>query len=180
LAGRRLTIGMSMLFVMAASVCIAALRYSSPLIASLMFTAVLTILLFSLLAAFFDQYKTFWIGFVVFGWGYALLAFAPGAWIEVRPYLFTTRLLYALHFQMHDISGSDVIRANPVMNYDRIIRIPSDTGLDSWHLTSAETECFQRIGHSLSALLHGVVGGILAMILAVRARKARERGDGPT
>jgi hypothetical protein len=179
-SARRLTIGMSMLFVMAAAVCIAALRYSSPLVASLTFTATLTILLFSVIAAFFDRRKAFWIGFVVFGWGYAILSCAPGAWDGIRPYLFTTRILYALRYRINDVSPSEEFRINPGMSYERIIRIPSDAGLDTLGLTTDQSECFQRIGHSISAFLHGVVGGILAVILAARTSKVRGRGDAPT
>jgi hypothetical protein len=160
---------MMMLFVMATAVCIAALRYSSPLVVSLTFTATLTILLFSLLAAVFDRHKTFWIGFAIFGWGYAILSCGPGARNDIRPYLFTTHLLDALHLQMNGPPAS-----NEPADFDLLTAL---TKLDVVNRKSDESECFQRIGHSLLALLHGVVGGILAVFLAARARKASERED---
>lgn len=142
--------------------------------ASFAFTTALTILLIALLQLRYGRDRAFWFGFVVFGWGYALLAFAPGSWTQIRPYLITSHPLGdlasalgfpgrggAIEFNFNDLNDS------PTMTIRK-------AGLNPWFAT-IEGDRFQRIGHSLAAILHGVAGGLLAVFLAARRRAADDR-----
>jgi hypothetical protein len=145
--------------VLACGLALAAIKSPTYQAVSVTFTVALTILLASIVGA-------------IFGWGYAILAFAPGAWVEIRPYLVTSRLLDSLSYRMQ-------IRFNEVgwvgMS-DATHRM--DSGLEDWDLT-VKGNCFQRIGHSIAAIVHGFAGGVLAVWLANRSRnRGRERGEG--
>jgi hypothetical protein len=132
--------------------------------ASLAFTAALTILLVALLELRYGRLRTFWFGFVVFGWGYLLLAMAPGAWSEVRPYLITSHLLGDLADVLGHTNPSTLIVRR--LDYGRV---PPDSKVNLWFHTD-EGNQFQRVGHSLAAILHGVAGGLLAVFLSRRSR----------
>jgi hypothetical protein len=141
--------------VVASGLAFAALRKPTFHAASLTMTAVLTILFFALLAAKFGNHRTFAFGFAVFGWGYAILALAPGFWSGVRPYLIASHLLGDLA-NLLNLPNAE----QPHPNHDWT-RVPLDSGLDVW-FTTVRGERFQRIGHSLFAVVHGVFGGFLA------------------
>lgn len=135
--------------------------------ASLAFTAAMTVLLVGLLEARYGRDRAFWFGFVVFGWGYALLAFAPGAWLGVRPYLFTSHLLGDLA----DLLGRTKLSNRIEFSWqDDLRQVVREAGLNQWFMT-LDGDRFQRIGHSLAAVLHGLAGGILAGFLARRRRE---------
>ncbi len=131
--------------------------------ASFAFATTLTVLLISLLQLHYGRHRAFWFGFVVFGWGYALLAFAPGAWTQIRPHLITSHPLGDLADALKlTTTSSHRVFGDP--NYYAIIM---DAGLNPWFAT-VEGDRFQRIGHSFAAILHGVAGGLLAVLLARR------------
>jgi hypothetical protein len=136
--------------------------------ASFAFTTMLTILLLSLIALRYSRSRDFWFGFVVLGWGYAILAFAPGCWMGVRPYLITSHPLGDLA----DLLGLTKIPASGSFHLSGYIlgRVPTDSGLNVWFGTD-DGERFQRIGHSFAAILHGVIGGLLTVFLASRRRR---------
>src|SRR5262245_50496853 len=71
-----------MVVVLLAAVGLAALRRSSPVLASTLFALVILILLSGLIAALVSC-KAFWVGFAVFGWGWLVLSFGPWAKTEV-------------------------------------------------------------------------------------------------
>lgn len=134
--------------------------------ASFAFTTAMTVLLFALLQLRNGRNRTFWFGFVVFGWGYALLAFAPGAWTQTRPYLLSSHLLG----DVADVLGltkTSTQRVYATFEYQRVI---GEAGLNPWFAT-VEGDRFQRVGHSLAAILHGVAGGVLAVWAARRSKK---------
>jgi hypothetical protein len=136
--------------------------------ASFAFTTMLTVLLFSLLALRYSPRRNFWVGFVIFGWGYAILAFGPGCWMGVRPYLITSHPLGDLA-DLLGLTGKGP--GNLMLNGDyNPGRVPSDSGLNPWFKTDGG-ERFQRIGHSFAALAHGLVGGLLAVFMASRLHK---------
>ena len=151
--------------------------------ASFAFTTTWTVLLIALLQLRFSRNRAFWFGFVVFGWGYALLAFAPGSWIQVRPYLITSHplgdLAGALGLTKSPIttgltkSPITTLDFNDIDIYSNIQR----AGLNPW-FASSQGDRFQRIGHSLAAILHGFAGGLLALFLARRSRERGAVGDG--
>jgi len=89
----------------------AALRTPSPLVGSLVFTITLTILMVAALAVALGSARTFAIGFATFGWIYALIAFAPGAGREFRPYLLTSRLLEVLARRIPSVMQGAILYA---------------------------------------------------------------------
>jgi hypothetical protein len=147
--------------VVASGLAFAALRKPTFHAASLTMTVVLTILLFALLAAKLGHYRTFAFGFAVFGWGYAILALAPGFWMGVRPYLIGSHLL-------GDLANLLALPNLGSESWD-FNRLPEGSGLHTW-FTTIRGERFQRIGHSLFAVLHGVFGGFLAVWIESRTK----------
>jgi MFS family permease len=139
--------------------------------ASFAFTTALTVLLVAVLQVRYGRPRAFWFGFVVFGWGYALLAFAPGAWEQTRPYLLTSHPLGDLADSLGLTKTSPNIVAGTLPN------VILAAGLNPWFAT-VEGDRFQRIGHSLAAILHGVAGGVLAAWLGNRARNREDERDG--
>jgi hypothetical protein len=153
-----------MVAVLACGLSFAALRDPSPQGASLTYTRAMTVLLFGLLALFVGRYRTFWLGFVIFGWGYAYLAFGPQQWRESRSFLYTSRLLSDAY--------SALLRTKTPADRARLTRgqvttsgfVDEPTGLRQGDLNDAGAH-FQRIGHSIAAILHGMAGGIVAVFL---------------
>jgi hypothetical protein len=158
--------------VLACGLGFAAIKSPTFQVVSVTFTVALTILLASIVGAIFGRYRAFWIGFAIFGWGYAILALAPGAWTSVRPYLVTSHLINGLANAMNLPRGGAGL-TNFTM---REVPFQEDSGLGDWNGTYTGNR-LQRIGHSLAAVVHGVAGGVLAAWLAKRARdRERERG----
>ncbi len=133
--------------VLACSLGFAALSRPSAQGVHAAYTLTLTLLLFSIVAACYGHYRTFWVGFAVFGWGYAVLALAPGAWQQVMPYLGTTSLLRQL------ARSIEAAQSSPGF----------------W--SGVETDRFLRIGHVFAVILHGVAGGIVAVFLERRSKR---------
>jgi len=156
--------------VLASALGFAALRASTPLAASLAFTAAMTAILVAALTLALDRSRTFSLGFLIFGGGYAYLAFAPGSAEDVRPHLATTGALNALYDAMPPPNEPKWYRFN---NYRYEAR---DDGFGRSYLGPGYF-CFQRVGHSIAAIGHGLVGGVLA--LAIRRRRGRRGGDLP-
>jgi hypothetical protein len=160
----------------------AALRESSDLWESWVFTLTLIALLISILLAVHrtESSRAFWIGFVLFGWAYLVLALVPS--IESR--LMTTKGLAYLRSKLSERSlkintvqhtgswslaprnqvqspgnnaaGNDgIVVSHEVWLFDRT----SGRRLNGWNGT---TKNFVRIGHSLFALLLGMLGGQLS------------------
>ncbi len=132
--------------------------------ASFAFTTALTVLLFALVQVRYGRPRAFWFGFAVFGWGYALLAFAPGAWEQTRPYLLTSHPLGDLAYAL------GLTKTSPHVVPGDLPNVILAAGLNPWFAT-IEGDRFQRVGHSLAAILHGVAGGVLAVFLERRRRK---------
>jgi hypothetical protein len=157
----------------------AALRESSDLWDSGFLTLTLTALLISILLAVHrtESRRSFWIGFALFGWAYLGLSLVPS--IESR--LMTTKGLAYLRSKLSERSlktntvqhtgswslaprnqvqnpgnnaaGNDgIVVSHEVWLFDRTSR----RRLNGWNGT---TENFVRIGHSLFALLLGMLGG---------------------
>jgi hypothetical protein len=143
--------------------------------ASLAFTAALTVILFATLAAIYGSYRTFWVGFAVFGWVYLALAFAPGAGTDIRPYLVTSHLLGDLANLLGLSSNGLELHGNSPFLTIGDAWIPTDSGIDAW-LRTDKGRRFQRVGHSLAAILHAFAGGLLAVFLARRTRRSAMSG----
>ena len=193
--GIRFTIASLLVVVLFAAVGFAALRERSDLWENGVFTLTLASLLTSVLLAIHGSIsrRAFWIGFALFGGTYLGLSLVPS--IESR--LLTTKALAYLDSNVLGRSPGVIIgrltgslpSAGPttqVVNIETaLVRnqlVTSSQGvatvwdlgtnklLDSWSI-------FVRIGHSLSALLAGCVGGFLSRRLcqAQDIQKLRRR-----
>ncbi len=137
--------------------------------ASFAFTAALSALLFAVLQLKYGRARAFWFGFVVCGGAYAWLAFAPGSWLQVRPYLLTSHPLGDLAVALGLTKPSRNVVEGDLPN------VIFAAGLNPWFAT-VEGDRFQRIGHSLAAILHGIGGGLLAVFLARSREDSTNRG----
>ncbi len=191
----RFNIASLLVVVLVMGVGFAALRESSDLWESGIFTLTLTILPVSILHAIHrsDARRAFWIGFAVFGWIYLGLSLVPS--IEYR--LLTTKALAFFDSKVPGRSqGLFTVRltgigtgapGNQVQNLaitvdgnqiaasnEGVVGIrDATTGkvLGRWIGT---TENFIRIGHSMFALLAGWLGGLLSRRLWQASRSAQE------
>jgi hypothetical protein len=157
----------------------AALRESTDLWESGIFTLTLGVLLISILLAVHrtEKSRAFWIGFAVFGWIYLVLALMPST--ESR--LITTS---ALAYLDSKVPGRplDILPTLPELirfanlnlldiNRPDIVTLWKVRSVGGW---SGTTENFMRIGHSLLALLAGWVGGQLSRRLCRTSRPAED------
>jgi hypothetical protein len=145
----------------------AALRESSDLWVSSLFTLTLAALLISILLAIHrtEKRRAFWLGFALFGSTYLGLSLVPS--IDSR--LITTKALTYLDSKVPgrplDIYPTlpELIRfANDNrlnINRPEIVTLTNVSLLGGW---SGSSENFVRIGHSMFALLVGWLGGRLS------------------
>src|SRR5206468_8102648 len=123
---------------------LAALRNATEPWVGVMFMATLGLLATATLGAAYrrGRSRAFYAGFALFGFGYLALALSPA----IGPFLATTMLLKWIYELV-----------NPIIGYSQegslIIYLRTRTG---------DPEQFQRLGHSLFALLFGLVGGLTA------------------
>jgi len=189
----RFTIASLLLVVLFAAIGFAALRESSDLWESGVFSLTLAVMQISILFAVHrrESRRAFWLGFALLGWVYLGLSLVPS--IESR--LMTTKALTFLDSKMPGRSPAlrlyATINSGTGGNQAQSIRIAPDGSLLStsgqgvvkiWDATtgrlvggwSGTTENFMRIGHSLFALLAGSFGGLLSRRLWQASRSARE------
>jgi hypothetical protein len=168
----------------------AALRESSDLSESAIFTLTFGVLLVSILLAVHrsDAKRAFWIGFALFGWCYVALAQVPpiesrllttkglaylDSKVPGRPSSVTTLVLssigsYGSGNQMQNVAltidGTKL--ATPNQSVVKIWDTTTGKFLSSWGGT---TENLVRIGHSLLALVLAGIGGNLSRRLHRRS-----------
>jgi hypothetical protein len=133
----------------------AALRSGSEIWARMCLTATLAILAFAIIAVVYrrEGRRAWWLGFALFGWGYAALTLVPACKHEVGDKLITSRMLMDLFSEM-------VIKP----------QLAASTGLGPGGTIAARPaaarasgfEEFPVIGHSHCALLAAFAGGIAA------------------
>jgi hypothetical protein len=187
----RFNIASLLVIILVLGVGFAALRESSDLWESGIFTLTLGILLISILLAVHrsESNRAFWLGFALFGWAYMGLTFMPS--IESR--LITAKALAyldskvpgrSLGFWIADVSGvGSGSPSNQVQNLafsasGSRLAISSQGQVRLWDATtgkllsgwSGTTANFVRIGHSLFALLVGWLGGQLSRRLCRTSR----------
>ncbi len=187
----RFTIANLLVVVLFVAVGFAALRESSDLWDSGLFTVTLGILLTSILLAIHshESRRAFWLGFALVGWAYLGPSLVPS--IESR--LITTKLLAFLDSKVPGRSlgvytvtllepGSGLVgnqaqtfalsmNGSQIGVYNQgstvLLNGPTNGFLTRW---SGTTENFVRIGHSLFALLAGWFGGLLSRRLGRSSR----------
>jgi hypothetical protein len=99
----RFSIRAVMGLVLIVAVGVAALRYPTDLVASLVLSATVLLVGVAILGAIFRRGapRAFYAGAALFGLGYLVLAFGPWCETAVRPKLVTTRLLDAAFPRVH-------------------------------------------------------------------------------
>jgi hypothetical protein len=195
----RFNIASLLVIIFILGVGLAALRESSEVWQSALFTLTIGVLLVSALFAIHrtEMRRAFWIGFALFGSAYLGLSLVPS--IESR--LITTRALAFLDSKISrsfpltiidfDNDGSmDLLVANnsqpmslDVNNGNGTFQdVTSATGSNtSWVLnalavaspkgSSGTTESFVQIGHSLLALIAAFLGGLLSRYLHTKTKQ---------
>ena len=183
----RFSIANLLVVVLFVAIGFAALRESSDLWESGVFTLALTALLISILLAVHrtEFRRAFWIGFALFGWIYLGLSLVPS--IESR--LITTKALAYLDSKVPGRSIGVFTVQFSAMNSNQVQAVaitqngkhhatssPGVVGL--WDATTGRllggwigtTENFVRIGHSLFVLLASWLGGHLSRRLCRSSR----------
>jgi hypothetical protein len=197
----RFTVASLFVVVLFVAVGFAALRESSDLWESGIFTAALGVLLISILLAIHRTVKrrAFWMGFALFGSAYLGLSLLP----SIESGLITTKVLVFLDSKMPRsipaglkyigwlntlfVNNSQPIRLNvntgTGIDTDMTFVNQSNPNITLYDLVtspltklSGTTENFVRIGHSLLALTAAFLGGLLSRFLFA---KNREPDSGP-
>lgn len=176
------------------AVALAALRASTDAWESGVLGLTLLILLSAILLAThrIDRQRAYWLGFSLFGWVYLITSLVP----PVESRLPTTKALSYLESKLprRETASEFLFRllvsgdpGNPGSPQPVIPDLTNARAADwnySWMFTGAAppgpngtTENFVRIGHSLLALVVGLIGGRLSRYLYDRGH-ARMAGDG--
>ena len=157
-------------FVLACGIGTAALTASTAIWDSIVFSATLLILTASVLLAVHHR-RAFWLGFALFGWAYLVSSLIP----PVEPRLLTTKGLAYLDAKTANRQSFPVAVAFSGNGHsladleDGSIRIwDAQTGKPIPRPTGSFAK-FCRIGHSLLALLAGLLGGFMATWLQRRS-----------
>jgi hypothetical protein len=170
----------------------AALRESSDLWDSGLFSLALGVLLTSILLAIHRTAKrrAFWMGFALFGWMYLALTVTP----SIESTLITTKALALLdskvpgrpkdvfYVRFGGTNTGGLMNQFPAVAFDsngNQLGTSSQGTVKLWNATtfkpisgwSGTTENFVRIGHSLFALLVGWLGGQLSNRLCRTSRE---------
>jgi hypothetical protein len=183
----RFTIGGLLAAVLFAAVSIAALRESTDLWDSGVFTAVLFLLLAALLLAVHrtGRQRAFWLGFALFGWAYLGASLVP----QVESRLLTTKGLAYLdskipgrettvtvRLALANTTGPNTVQTLAFSPDGQTLAASPQGKVRIWSLASGKllagpngtTENFVRIGHSILALVLAFAGGRLSRWLFVR------------
>jgi hypothetical protein len=182
---------------------LAALRSGSATWAAITVTAVFILLLTSIVATVLGPDRSTWIGFAVFGWGYACVAFGPWFADDLRPALATSLgILESFGFvhkraslagdaplrpynQPAGIAVANATASIPPYAKPQMYAIDgrSDAGptlvarpLGAFMMTMATPAylAYERTAHALFAAGFGVLGGGVARFLA--GRRSRTEG----
>jgi len=196
----RFTIGGLMALILVYAVGLAALRSANELWAGIMLMIALAAVGVAVLGAIClrDKHRFWWIGFAVFESGYLILAFGPWCATEIQPKLATTLLLRYVHDQAvgpqpsisRNLARSTMQtntrpRPNSVgsinsasVTYPTYKRTASPPPFNRWRSLlpgAVNYDLFLPVGHSMFALLAGLIGGAIASWF----HAMRERGETP-
>jgi hypothetical protein len=176
----------------------AALRSPTILWASLIFTATVAFLATSILGVISrrGRARMTWAGIAVFGWIYVALSFGPvtnGNGVTCPP--FPTQALIDYLRNVHESTRTTLLAQNPAWGIERIQHPPEgETILNRptnaiWlqrtggfppapaAIPFIDWMDLRRIGHSLGAIVFGLLGGLIGRVLAPRDEPA---GGGTT
>jgi hypothetical protein len=167
---RRFSIRTLMAFIVVGACGLAALRYASDLWGGILLLAALTATGTAILGVVNcrGRERSWCQGFALFSGVYLILIFGPWAPDNFQSKLGTApmlRTMYNLKFQ------------TPYLPKQKLVKVDmrNNTSKTTWVTpTKPSYEHFQRVGHSLFAILAGFVGGTIAIVL----RKRSEGIDG--
>jgi hypothetical protein len=103
--------------------------------------------------------RAFWVGFELFGWSYALMAFGPWFNLEVQTHLITTRAAAELYLVAHPALPISQ-QTQPVMDMD--LYSYAYRSYDLGLLWERRRVNFIRVGHAVAAQVLAFLGGVLA------------------
>jgi hypothetical protein len=191
---RRFSVRSLMALVFVCAIGLAAFRGAGDLWGGILLLVALAAIGFAVMGAVILRglEKYWWAGFAFFGGGYLTLAFGPWLSDTFQPQLGTTHLLEQVRGRMHpsvslqgDLATLEGERDNATAQLARIKRRPANdparvvteknlAALNKQIATikpAPTHDQFQRVGHSLFALLAGLLGGTLAVWLCVRRNR---------
>jgi hypothetical protein len=167
------------------AVACAAVRYSTELWASGLFTLAVVLQMVAVVCVACRS-ESAWAGFLVFGGGYLLLALGP--WSQSMPPLITSHGITWLDQKLHGeapqtaafaVSGSPWVKSYTTVNASQILLWDATTGRS---LNANVQPVFQRIGHSLLSPLFGLLGALATLWLYGRTKERevlRSGADSP-
>jgi hypothetical protein len=158
--------------VLACGFGLAALKHPTPLLASFVYTGALTTLFFSILAALRGRHRTFWLGFAIVFSGYFAAAFVLNPSNGPNPIILSSRLFFYLFPRMGITwDREDALHG---VAYDEF------RGFETHSFeNSPEWLAFARVGHSLAAIVHGIAGGVVIVLLERGAKRSGVRKEEP-
>ena len=179
---RRFSVRSLMAFIFVCAIGLAALRNANDLWAGAMLFLALAAFAIAVLGAVIlrGRERSCWLGFALFSGGYLTLTFGPGFSTELTLRPVTTTALGFVHSLVAASPSQPPVlwwqHAQLLAHVDRLKAAnqgPGDPAYDSAMrmLASLETQLpeavnqgdFVRIGHSLLALLSGLLGGTVAI-----------------
>jgi hypothetical protein len=171
-------------FVLFVAVGLAALRSASALWVSATFTATVALLSAAALGAMATRGRprTAWAGLAVFGWVYLAVAFGP--WpgnVDGPPPLLTTPLLDAVQDYVVSDGTTPYMTFDLRYRYDLVTGFRGKTGAGvapppgGWK--RVDLTAYRRVGHSLGAVVFGLLGALVGRSFA--RREVADSGGGP-
>lgn len=146
------------------------------------------LLLFAILAAFLrpQRERAFWLGFAVFGWGYALVGISPWhTWGNATVARFPTYQKPAIN---PILWTKDLVEAYIASRPDLVIRpLRAEATVAEYEDYRAKLSRFQErsgavvgIAHLLLVWVLGLVGGVIAIVMSWSTARAEARAVSPT
>ena len=167
---------------------VAALRDASETWAGVMLLLTLGLLGVSILGVIYrrDARRAWWVGFALFGWGYAGLTLAPWSKPEKLPTRVPLHYLYA-RMSPRKVVAMEPFSASAGLDEGQFIVLDSNPSHDSlpgvpkgsdavFAIGTIDLKAFRAIGHCLLALVAGIVGGFIALWF-YSTREVAGRGD---
>jgi hypothetical protein len=196
----RFSIASLLIVVLILAIALAALRESTDLWDSGLFSASIALLLTSVLLATYrvQERRAFWLGFALSGWFYLAASLVP----QIEQRLLTTKALAYLDSRVakrtEDIEIALYVARGHMMQAGRAITFsaPKATWESSWSPAALKlwvssagqlllgshgtTENFLRIGHTLLAFLIALLGGYFSRSLYHRSHAVATSGEPQT
>jgi hypothetical protein len=185
----RLSLSGLMVLIFVVGVGIAALRDASETWAGIVLLLTLGLLAVSILGVVYrrEARRAWWVGFALFGWGYAALTLAPWSKPEKLPTHFLLDYLYA-RLSLRKVVAMEPFAASAGLDQDQFIVLDPNPSHDSlpgvpqgsdavFAIGTIDLKAFRAIGHCLFALVAGFVGAFVARwFYSTRQRAEREDG----